>query len=78
MNTHAPNIVLIVADYMGYRDIEPYGAQDIHTPALNQLARDGARFTNFYAAAPVCARPRGIAGWSVSRACRCCAQSCRP
>ena len=54
----APNIVLIVADYMGYKDIEPYGAEDIRTPALSQLARDGARFTNFYSAAPMCAPAR--------------------
>jgi len=50
----APNIILIVADYMGYADIEPYGANDIKTPSLNQLAAEGVQFLNHYAAAPVC------------------------
>lgn len=49
-----PNIVLIVADYMGYADIEPYGSTDIKTPSLNQLAVEGTKFTNHYAAASVC------------------------
>ena len=49
-----PNIVLIVADYMGYGDIEPYGAKDIRTPSLASLAQEGVKYTNYYAAAPVC------------------------
>ena len=49
-----PNVVLIVSDYMGYRDTEPYGATDVRTPSLAQLANDGVMFSNFYAAAPVC------------------------
>ena len=53
-----PNIVLIVSDYMGYRDIEPYGATDIQTPALNWLAAQGVKMKNFYAAAPVCGPAR--------------------
>lgn len=53
-----PNIVLIVSDYMGYRDIEPYGASDIRTPSLSRLAAEGTRITNFYAAAPVCGPAR--------------------
>ena len=53
-----PNIVLIVADYMGYSDIGPYGASDIRTPALDTLAREGVRFSNYYAAAPVCSPSR--------------------
>ncbi len=53
-----PNIVLIVADYMGYADIEPYGATDIRTPSLKELAAGGVRFTNYYAAAPVCGPSR--------------------
>ncbi len=63
-NAHAqstsarPNIVLIVSDYMGYRDIEPYGAADISTPSLSRLASEGTRMTNFYAAAPVCGPAR--------------------
>lgn len=53
-----PNVVLIVSDYMGYRDIQPYGAVDVRTPALSRLAAEGVRMTDFYAAAPVCGPAR--------------------
>jgi arylsulfatase A-like enzyme len=53
-----PNIVLIVSDYMGYRDTGPYGATDIRTPALDRLAAEGTRMTSFYAASPVCGPAR--------------------
>ena len=53
-----PNIVLIVADYMGATDIGPYGATDIRTPSLDTLAAQGVRFTNYYAAAPICGPSR--------------------
>ncbi|MEW6997822.1 sulfatase-like hydrolase/transferase [Colwelliaceae bacterium BS250] len=53
-NKQAPNIVLIVTDYMGYSDIEPYGSKDIKTPALNMLSSQGLQFSNHYAAAPSC------------------------
>ena len=53
-----PNIVLIVADYMGYSDIGPYGATDIKTPSLDTLADQGAQFSNYYAASPVCGPSR--------------------
>ena len=56
--TEAPNIVLIVADYMGASDIGPYGATDIKTPSLDSLAAQGVRFTNFSAAAPICGPSR--------------------
>ena len=42
-----PNIILIVADDMGYSDISPYGGE-IHTPNLQRLAEEGLRFTQFY------------------------------
>ena len=42
-----PNIVLIMADDMGYSDIGCYGG-DIDTPNLNRMAREGLRFTQFY------------------------------
>lgn len=44
-----PNIVLIVADDLGYGDLGCYGATKIETPAMDQLAADGMRFTNAYA-----------------------------
>jgi len=48
-----PNILLILADDMGYSDIGCYGGE-IQTPALDQLAAGGLRFTNFYNAARCC------------------------
>lgn len=42
-----PNIVLIMADDMGFSDIAPYGGE-IETPHLGRLAREGLRFTQFY------------------------------
>jgi len=53
-----PNVVLIIADYMGYADTEPFGAHDILTPSISRLASEGVRFTDFYAAAPVCGPAR--------------------
>jgi arylsulfatase A-like enzyme len=53
-----PNIVLIVSDYMGYSDIGPYGATDVRTPSLDEIADDGVRFTNYYSASPVCGPSR--------------------
>ena len=53
-----PNVVLIIADYMGYQDTAPYGSTDIRTPAISRLANEGVRFTNFYAASPVCGPAR--------------------
>lgn len=53
-----PNIVLIISDYMGYHDTEPYGATDIRTPSLSRLASEGVTMTDFYAAAPVCGSAR--------------------
>jgi arylsulfatase A-like enzyme len=53
-----PNVVLIVSDYMGYRDIEPYGATDVRTPSIASLAEAGVMFSNFYSAAPVCGPAR--------------------
>ena len=49
-----PNIVLIFADDLGYGHLGAYGQQDIQTPHLDQLARDGAKFTQFYSGAPWC------------------------
>jgi arylsulfatase A-like enzyme len=45
--TQRPNIVLIMADDLGFSDIGPYGGE-IHTPNLDRLAADGLRFTQFY------------------------------
>jgi arylsulfatase A-like enzyme len=57
-NKRQPNIVLIISDYMGYHDSEPYGAEDVRTPSLARLASEGVTMTNFYTAAPVCGPAR--------------------
>lgn len=46
-----PNVLLIYADDLGYGDLECYGADRVHTPAVNRLAAEGVRFTNCHAAA---------------------------
>ncbi len=53
-----PNIVFILTDDQGYGDLGIYGATDIATPHLDQLAKDGARFTSYYATQPVCSASR--------------------
>ncbi|HZB45046.1 MAG TPA: arylsulfatase [Pyrinomonadaceae bacterium] len=53
-----PNVIFILADDLGYGDIGPYGQRRIRTPHLDRLAREGVRFTDFYAASPVCAPSR--------------------
>ena len=53
-----PNIVLIVADDLGYGDLGSYGQQQIQTPELDRLAAQGLRFTQFYAGSTVCAPSR--------------------
>jgi len=53
-----PNFVIIVVDSMGYGDSEPFGVQDIRTPALNRLAREGVRLTDGYSNGPVCTPTR--------------------
>lgn len=53
-----PNILLLVADDMGYSDIGPYGSE-IPTPNLDQLAQTGVAFTRFYAA-PSCSPSRAM------------------
>jgi arylsulfatase A-like enzyme/acetyl esterase/lipase len=53
-----PNIVLIFVDDQGYGDLGCYGARDIKTPHIDQLANEGTRFTSFYVAQPVCTASR--------------------
>ena len=53
-----PNIIIIMADYMGYNDTEPFGSKEIKTPALKRLASEGVKYTNFYAASPICSPSR--------------------
>jgi arylsulfatase A len=53
-----PNIVVILADDLGYADLSCQGATTISTPRIDQLAREGVRFTSAYAAAPFCSPSR--------------------
>ena len=53
-----PNIVMIVADDMGYGDIGVHGSKDIPTPNIDALARAGIRFTDAYVTGPHCSPTR--------------------
>ncbi len=53
-----PNILLIVSDDLGYADIGVYGGQDIPTPNIDRIAREGVRFTNAYVSGPYCSPTR--------------------
>jgi arylsulfatase len=53
-----PNVVLIVADDMGYADMSCQGAVGFRTPHLDGMAAEGTRFTSFYVAQPVCTASR--------------------
>lgn len=53
-----PNILLMLADDLGYNDLGCYGGPEARTPHLDQLATEGVRFTDFYAAAPICSPSR--------------------
>ena len=52
-----PNVVVLLADDLGYQDIGCYGGP-VKTPALDQLAAGGARFTDFYSGCAVCSPSR--------------------
>ena len=53
-----PNVVLINCDDLGYGDLGCYGSTLHDTPAIDRLAAEGARFTDFYMASPVCSASR--------------------
>lgn len=53
-----PNIVIIMADDMGYGDLSSYGHPVIKTPNIDKLAHEGMRLTSFYAAAAACTQAR--------------------
>lgn len=55
-----PNIILILADDLGYGDLGCYGQEHIQTPNIDRLAAGGMRFTQFYAGSPVCAPSRCV------------------
>ncbi len=53
-----PNIVFILMDDMGWRDLSCYGSTFYETPNIDRLAHEGLRFTDAYAACPVCSPTR--------------------
>jgi len=53
-----PNIVLILADDLGFGDLSCYGQKNFSTPNIDRLAKDGMKFTNHYAGSPVCVPAR--------------------
>ena len=55
-----PNILLILADDLGYGELGCYGQEKIETPHIDRLAEQGMRFTQFYSGSPVCAPSRCV------------------
>jgi arylsulfatase A-like enzyme len=54
-----PHVLLIMIDDMGWKDLHCQGNDVLQTPHVDELAKQGVRFTNAYAAAPVCSPTRG-------------------
>ena len=59
-----PNIIFILADDLGWRDLSCYGHPALKTPNLDRLADQGCRFTDFYVTACVCSPSR--AGYTLA------------
>jgi len=57
--TDRPNVILINCDDLGYGDLGCYGSEVNSTPALDRMAGEGLRLTDFYMASPVCSPSRG-------------------
>lgn len=53
-----PNVVFVFVDDQGYYDLGCYGATEFKTPRIDAMAADGVRFTDYYAAAPICSPSR--------------------
>jgi arylsulfatase/arylsulfatase A len=53
-----PNVVLLLADDLGFGDVGVYGATGFETPSLDRMAAEGTRFTSFYAPNPACSPTR--------------------
>lgn len=55
-----PNVIFLIADDLGYRDLGCYGQDEIRTPNVDRLAAEGMRFTQHYSGSPVCAPARCV------------------
>ncbi len=53
-----PNVVVILADDLGYADVSAYAPDRLHTPNIDRIGTQGVRFTDGYATAPVCSPSR--------------------
>ncbi|MCP4451709.1 MAG: sulfatase [Planctomycetes bacterium] len=53
-----PNVIIIFTDDQGYEDLGVFGSPKIRTPNIDQMAREGMRFTDFYSASSVCTPSR--------------------
>lgn len=58
--THPPNIVLIMADDLGYGDLGCYGSDWIRTPHIDALAENGLKFTDYHSNGAVCTPTRAV------------------
>ncbi|MFL2435443.1 MAG: sulfatase-like hydrolase/transferase, partial [Verrucomicrobiales bacterium] len=57
---HSPNIILILADDLGYGDLGCFGQKTLKTPRLDAMAKEGMKLTQFYAGCTVCAPSRSV------------------
>ena len=55
-----PNVIVFLADDLGYQELGCYGQKVIQTPSIDALAEKGLRMTQFYSGSPVCAPSRGM------------------
>ena len=55
-----PNLIFIMADDLGYGDLGCFGQKLIKTPRLDQMAKEGMKFTRFYSGSTVCAPSRSV------------------
>src|SRR5947209_3513933 len=53
-----PNVILVLVDDLGWRDFGGYGSDLHRTPRIDRLAAEGMKFTQAYAAAPICSPTR--------------------
>ena len=56
--SNPPNVVIVFTDDQGYQDLGSFGSPNISTPHLDQMAKEGIKLTNFYAAQAVCSASR--------------------
>ena len=57
-NNKLPNVVIVFTDDQGYQDLSCFGSPNIHTPNLDQMAKEGIRLTSCYSAQAVCSASR--------------------